>query len=303
MDSRKIVGQSQPEKYMRMVRSLPRPSLEQTYRFAWFVAEAHSWYKHLPTERKVPFFFYLDPCAGMNLVSTPTGERALVEITEQSSRFHYTWQTTSDYRRRFGHWNYLAQYGTSLQFASDGGTVDTAGMGAVVLDEEGNWIAVPQRLLEAGKAEVNAFVHDYMIEWWPQVAGKDRMPPEFLSDPVEEGFRKACEFPDPPAEPFRTLIEQRLARATDGLWRWFGTEWFDEVWEETFKSLGASEADLDAALSSFQRRLVIESFGPNRPRDEGVPDPLLFAYERNRQLDGMRSAMLRVLVLQAFGRS
>ncbi|MGA2257126.1 MAG: hypothetical protein ABSG53_20935 [Thermoguttaceae bacterium] len=292
---------------MSMVRRLSRPSLEQTYRFAWFVAEAHSWYKHLPTDRKVPFFFYLDPCAGMNLVRTPTGEQAMVEINDQSTRFHYTWQTTSDYRRRFGHWNYLARYGMSFRFASDGGEVDTDGAGAAVLDEEGNWIEVPKLLLEAGKAEVNAFTHAYMIGWWPQIAVKGKRLPKFLGEPVEKRFLQAYESPDRPAEPFRNLIEQRLARAADRQkWAdlgWFGSEWFDEVWDETFKSLGGSEADLDAALSWLQRRLVIANAEVKEFQIEGVPVPLALAYERNRQLDAMRSAMLRVLILQAFGRS
>ena len=197
-----------------MVRHLPEPSLEQTYRFSSFVAEAHSWYKHLPADHTVPFYFYLDPYAGMNLVVTPTGELAMVDITDQSNRFHYTWQATADYRRRFGHWNYLARYGTSFIFASDGGSVNSAGVGAAVLDEEGNWIAVPQPLLEVGKAEVNAFMHLDMTRWWRRVAMKGRGLPEFFNDPLAVHFGEACESPESSSVPLRCLINERLARAT-----------------------------------------------------------------------------------------
>ena len=123
--------------YVRVIRQLPRPTLAQTERFARFVSGAHSWYKHLSIRPKAPFVFYLDPGAGMNLVRTPTGETALLDITDESTRFHYTWQKTEDYRRRFGYWTYHAAYGTSFLFAGEGGMVSTAGAGLRVLTELG----------------------------------------------------------------------------------------------------------------------------------------------------------------------
>ena len=92
--------------YLGLVRGLPRPTWEQTFRFAWFVAGAHNGYKHLPADGDVPFSFFLDPHAGGDLVMTPPGERSMVAITDDSSPFHDTWQTTATYRRRFGRWNY-----------------------------------------------------------------------------------------------------------------------------------------------------------------------------------------------------
>jgi hypothetical protein len=147
--------------YLRLIRTLPRPTWEQTVRFAWFVAGAHSWYKHLPVDKEVPFLFFLDPHAGKNLVMTRTGERAMVEITDESTRFHYTWQTTETYRRRFGHWNYTASYGTSFYFAGEGGMVSTQGSGAQVLAEDGEWLSIPQSVCERGTARINAFVHPH----------------------------------------------------------------------------------------------------------------------------------------------
>src|SRR5262249_38324203 len=133
--------------------------LAQTERFARFVSSAHSWYKHLPIQPKVPFVFFLDPGAGMNQVRTRTGETALVEITEESTRFHYTWQKTEDYRRRFGYWNYHAAYGTSFLYAAEGGVISTAGPGLRILAGSGEWASVPADLAEKGTALVSAFVH------------------------------------------------------------------------------------------------------------------------------------------------
>jgi hypothetical protein len=148
-----------PSDYVRVIRQMPRPTLAQSERFARYVSGAHSWYKHLPLSPKVPFIFYLDPGAGMNVVCTGTGETALVPITDESTRFHYTWQKTEDYRRRFGHWNYHAAYGTSFAFAGEGGVVSTAGTGLKVLADSGDWLAVPAALAEQGTALVSALVH------------------------------------------------------------------------------------------------------------------------------------------------
>ena len=150
---------SDSSEYAQIIQQLPCPTLAQTERFARYVSAAHSWYKHLPIRPKVPFIFFLDPGSGMNYVRTPTGETALVEITDESNRFHYTWQKTEDYRRRFGYWNYHAHYGTTFLFTSDGGMVNTTGVGLKVLTETGNWVSVPSELTQKGTVLVNAFVH------------------------------------------------------------------------------------------------------------------------------------------------
>lgn len=142
--------------YHDIVRALPRPGWLDCLRFVWHVSGAHSWYKHLPCESTVPFAFYLDPHAGMRLVITDTGERAFVQIGDQSKMAR---QTTDRYRTRFGHWTYYAPYGTSLRFRGEGGIVTTERR-AVVLTDEGQWLQVPDALRELGTAMVNAFVHE-----------------------------------------------------------------------------------------------------------------------------------------------
>jgi hypothetical protein len=248
------------------------------------VAGAHSWYKHLPSHGTVPFVFYLDPHAGWSESIHATGEVTIEEITDESDRGHYTWQTTADYRRRFGHWNY---------------DVDTAGEGASVADEEGNWIAVPRRFLEAGRADVNAFMHGYMINWfWRPEPGEE--PPKFLNDPAAAAFGKECGPPDGLAKPFQSAVDERLRRAAAALdeddLHWFGEPWFDESWEEAFAAMGGTGVELDTALSWFQRRLLVTWAQPTSGM-AGSAIPMAFAYERHRQLDEMRFAMLRVLDL------
>ena len=295
--------ESQPDKYLEMVRALPRPSLEQTYRFAWLVAEAHSWYKHLPAHQTVPFMFYLDPYAGYSTTTIcATGEVVLQEITDESSFCHYTSQMTADYHRRFGHWNY---------------TVDKD---ASVWDGEGNRIAVPRPFLEAGRADVNAFMHENMLNWFWRMAC-DEGPPTFLNDPGAVDFWKECQPPDGLDVPFRAAVEKRLRRAAASLDKgresWFGTPWFDTSWDKAFAAMDGTNVELDKALSWFQRRLLVtwaqrtisassEPFfywaslvtkAQRTSGKDGSEIPMAFAYERNRQLDEMRFAMLRVLNL------
>ena len=186
-------NKSLPDKYLELVRALPRPSLEQTYRFAWFVAGAHSWYKKLPTHGTAPFVFYLDPYAGFSTRYYANGKTAVEEITDESDRSHYTWQTTADYHRRFGHWNYDA---------------DTPGEGASVSDGEGNWIAVPRPFLEAGRADVNAFMHRNTINWfWRPEPGEEAR--QFLGDPAAVAFGKEWGPADRLAKPFQSAVDER----------------------------------------------------------------------------------------------
>ena len=145
--------------YVSAVRELPQPSWAQTERFARYVSGAHSWYKHLSIHPKVPLVFFLDPGAGMNRVHTRTGELALVETTDESRQFHYTWQTIRDYRRRFGHWNYHTPYGNVSLFAGEGGLVSTEVARLGILSVAGDWVNIPAGLVQKGTAAVSALMH------------------------------------------------------------------------------------------------------------------------------------------------
>jgi hypothetical protein len=210
--------------YLGLVRGLPRPTWEQTFRFARFVAGSHSWYKHLPLDRKVPFSFYLDPHVGESLVIKPTGERTLFEITDESTRWHYAWQTTATFRRRFGRWNDFITYGRPFDVASDGRAVSTERRGPEVMGEDGAWLRVTPGVIEAGAAQINAFVHPgawYAHQWdlgRVEAAVKHWLSP---SPPDIQGDL------EPADGRFSAMIEERLRRMipeadSPVCWEWRG---------------------------------------------------------------------------------
>jgi hypothetical protein len=53
--------------YQKIIEKFSAPTIGQTEDFIDFVANDHSWYKHLPEGRLEPFIFYLDPNAGKQL--------------------------------------------------------------------------------------------------------------------------------------------------------------------------------------------------------------------------------------------
>lgn len=152
--------------YIALIRQLPRPTMEQTALFASYITESHSWYKHLPLLPRVPFYLYLDPNAGKNIIQTRTGEIAVLEITDESSKFHYTWQTTKEYRTRFGIWNYHAECGSRFLMSSDGGVVtDPRDKGLLIFapfSNQGSWVQVPLVLQELAQVNLSSIIHPSM---------------------------------------------------------------------------------------------------------------------------------------------
>lgn len=152
--------------YIDLIRQLPRPTMEQTALFASYITEAHSWYKHLPLLPRVPFYLYLDPNAGKNIIRTRTGEIAVLEITNDSNKFHYTWQTTKEYRERFGIWNYHAEYGSRFLMVSDGGVVtdprDKELQIFAPFSNQGPWVQVPLVLQELAQVNLSSIIHPSM---------------------------------------------------------------------------------------------------------------------------------------------
>jgi hypothetical protein len=313
--------------YVEAIRRLPRPTLAQTERFARYVSSAHSWYKHLPIRPKVPFVFVLDPGAGMNHVHTRTGETALVEITDESTRFHYTWQKTEDYRRRFGHWNYHADYGTSFLFAGEGGVVSTAGPGVKILTQSGDWVSVPPALAEKGTAQVSALVHPCPnFHIWgddparfgltdapdPQDA-RFRPPAHFVLGCLwtllqrgrlaQPSLSEVCESVPPQA---MELVRRSLAEPPQPVWLWptgSGWDWPDESWLEQLRAAGVEAGLLPPVVKYVEsERLRSLTAGMYRRRTQRSPEWPITAMvtlvgaimeERGRQLAAMTAAMGR----------
>lgn len=103
----RLSGAELPEMRLNAYRSwigdVAPPTDSQIEAFADHVAGARSWYKHLPLNPPGALFqFYIDPHAGMDRVVLASGEMLLLERTDETEAFHYSWLTTANYRERFG---------------------------------------------------------------------------------------------------------------------------------------------------------------------------------------------------------
>jgi hypothetical protein len=112
-----------------------RPTPEQYREFGEYLCEAHSWYKHLPLLQGRRFVVFVAPDAGvgrlvaafdgpspdaatcLRLVTPPEGP----EFTEENPRLHHGWQTTKEYRRRFGYLDYMCRQHPDEPYGRDAG--------------------------------------------------------------------------------------------------------------------------------------------------------------------------------------
>jgi hypothetical protein len=159
--------------YVRNASALPVPTAAQTARFASFVADAHSWYKHLPLHPMTPFFFFLDPMAGHDGGDLSSKRQGLKAINHDDF-------DVDEYRERFGYWNYHIDEGRTLlmdieRLRRDGSTVDGSDSAGKVQDIDGETLVIPSRLMLAGMAKLSAFVHVACpIQIWTDIARRHR---------------------------------------------------------------------------------------------------------------------------------
>jgi hypothetical protein len=91
-----------------LLRGTAVPTLEQCQEFVAHVCWAHSWYKHLSLLRGAEFVVLLDAEAGAG-------------FTEDKPRYHYSWRTTEEYRRRFGFLNFQWRDSPDASWYREGG--------------------------------------------------------------------------------------------------------------------------------------------------------------------------------------
>lgn len=305
--------------YAKVVNKLPMPTQDQTRQFAEFVTSAHSWYKHLEIAPPSPFVFFLDPNAGRTMVHVSDNEVAFVDNTDESEQFHYTWQTTEAYRRRFGFWNYEAPYGRTFQYQSAEGIADTAGSGLLIHSPEGEWLPIPDRLVRVGTAQLTALM------WYPTLPPSSS-PPALI---VEE-MRICCIFPV--SLPFgyvryaedREALERLLELLPDDMataLRSLLTLWTDQTYQrerteihraldELYRKASASKRPRDETLRAggedTVRQQADEAWenSASRRQERMLLGPLVAALdrERQRQIDAMVRVMnLFVEMLHAAG--
>jgi len=162
--------------YRALLKDVPPPTDDQIRRFAAFVSGAKSWYKHLPPFAPgAPFYFFIDPCAGLDRI---WGSEGTVTFTQrnESTRFHYTWMTTEDYRARFGRLSFSCEAGSKLFLEVSvapneddpvlNGLLDSNWSDPVVYPTRDRPFRVPNAVLEAGHVEVTAVVHSFAGSLW-----------------------------------------------------------------------------------------------------------------------------------------
>lgn len=96
--------------YLASVAELPLPTAAQLVEFGAHLAWAHSWYKHLPLRAGGLFVVFLAPDAGGGFEG------------EGRVRLHYSWETTAEYRERFGYLDYAYRVEDEEPFLRDCGS-------------------------------------------------------------------------------------------------------------------------------------------------------------------------------------
>lgn len=269
---------SNADKYLSIVRQLPRPTRGQTFRFIWFVANYHSWYKHLPWDSKVPFMFHLDPHAGMKPVCSETGEwRVEPLMDDDPDGSGYKWRTTESYLQQYGHWVFWR------------GNWDYGGDSTVgkILDESREWIEIPPSVQEAGTAYLNAYMS-------PRSAGFGWGTPPDKND--EQVRRKVQKRFRALSETFRQVVQDRVRQLADPdgwLDNWKSGE-ADEEWEETLHIMGATDSEVESMFLALQSKMALQNRDVKSKR---LPAIRAAVFRRLQQLEDMRDATLRVLRL------
>ncbi len=157
---------SQPDRvlslkeYVDLLSDLPVPTTEQIKDFADYVSGAHSWYKHLPAVPPgAPFFFYLDPNAGLSQIVLNNGQ---IEMRERAERgFHYADLPTQVYRDRFGGLAYICQRGIAVSLGSVNGEFTLQpDKNFGIRTHTGQLAQLPDEILKAGLSLNTAVIHD-----------------------------------------------------------------------------------------------------------------------------------------------
>ncbi|GEM_PF-1777331 len=256
------------QEYRDIVSTLARPTEDQIDDFIEFVCSAHSWYKPiLLLKTKMPYYmkfiFYINPHAGMKLeYNWRVGYTARERLDTDEDKIHYTWMTTSEYRRRFGYLAYNNTIGTNY----DKPLSDTDGSYPKVPFIEGKYGAIPDEIMEVCSSLASGIIHPHSA---------NRSFENYWIDLYSETF--------PNSAKIQKLIEEireysrwreQEGQRVSGMSEEEKDKWYDEK----FDSLSEVE------LHRYVERL--------NPKLEELLEP-----ERFSQIDGMKKAIYCMLNL------
>ncbi len=147
--------------YKKLFVGLTRPSEEQTENFIDFVANNHSWYKHLTNERKASFFFYLDTNAGKTLEKV-TSKGFLKKV----EHFKYLENKHNHYQIHYGFWQYFTTKYTANFIPNSNGSIRDSRpfIGLQIVDEEGKLHKLPEAIIKQGEFLMSRFLHKSAFE-------------------------------------------------------------------------------------------------------------------------------------------
>lgn len=147
--------------YRQLTGHLDLPTMAQMRHFAEFVSSAHNWYRFLPLlPPGVPFHFFVDPAAGLQLVSRGWDDSLYVIDREERSG-HGSRIRTADYRRQFGFLAFSQRYANSISVdAGNGDSWLPPDEHYAVWDAGSQTLRpLPPEVLAAGEAFVSGVVH------------------------------------------------------------------------------------------------------------------------------------------------
>jgi len=293
-----------PERYLEQIQALPAPTPRQIALFASYVSSVHSWYKHLPARKAVPFYVYLDPHGGERFCYESKGRKVFGSIEQPAGGFfHYSEQCTLDYRRRFGYWNYTCDTKFPPPYEAVANWDDNSGFSVRVVDTDGVEFELPKQVQALGRVAVSALMHALPLvafwesQWASQQATKDPFAAPNLLKFLKQREESSPHTGDVP------ILPTQLAQAIEeknwlAMYVWKEDDFFDAL-------LNDSCIPMDMRAEIFPRVLEYAECMCSRDQFRDVTvhrksafseDPLLpwIIKERIRQIRAIKSAMQRV---------
>jgi hypothetical protein len=176
--------------YLQLCAPLTAPTPAQIEAFALYIADMHSWYKHLPlTPPGSPFVVFIDPGAGYQLFEHADGRFSYSEVGANANQFHYSMMSTADYRARFGCLNVRQSHSPSFRLVNSEGSAYFGDVPGVFAGSD--FRAIPEPLAQLGHVELTGSIHSMasLNFLWERVFWRkqDDHAPELLQWPAESG--------------------------------------------------------------------------------------------------------------------
>jgi hypothetical protein len=214
--------------FLSAVGALPRPTPQQIANYACFVSRCHSWYKHLRLTPAEPFQFYLSPF--------PNDYDGAVHYAAHPPEFHV---------EHYGHFEYFRPRHSDRS--------------ALASLPDGSTLPIPGPLLDAGTANVTAFLHPTLSGdggWWRRAQFYADNPKQYGLEEFEERLDREGSPAGFTARVSRVLGLRTRSERTRELWRAHATE---------------AHTQTLANLRAAMHRVCDVVFGPTeqRPVEEG----------------------------------